>query len=247
MANLREDGPRRNTRTHTPKTASGEKTPNFRCAGPGLYYDRARYFDALSGKFANLDPSGFAVGDANLFRYVGNDSSNLFDVTGLQIAGPPVAAPIGIGVGAGGTAVGVGVGTVVIGVGVGVGIGVAVGTYITGPILEPILAPIFYPIFDPGPQPLPRPTPVPLPKPGPRPISSPRPGFPYPKHCADQAAELERVLDQLFEEKYGPDKEDTVEYDQFVRQPVKEFMDECFKKWYENHPSRNQTDRSIPR
>ena len=165
-------------------------------AAIGLYYDRARYFDAMSGKFVNLDPSGFAAGDANLFRYAGNDASNLFDVTGLQIAGPPVAAPIGIGVGAGGTAVGVGaggtavgvgVGTVAIGVGVGVGIGigVAVGTYITGPILEPILAPIFYPIFDPGPAPLtngpkpdpsPNPQPDPTPKPNPEPAPKPKPG-----------------------------------------------------------------------
>jgi len=36
MAALREDVLRRNTRTHKPKTASGKKTPNFRCAGPGL-------------------------------------------------------------------------------------------------------------------------------------------------------------------------------------------------------------------
>ena len=34
MAELREGGSRRDTRTHQPKTGCDEKTPKFRCAGP---------------------------------------------------------------------------------------------------------------------------------------------------------------------------------------------------------------------
>jgi len=36
MAELREGGSRRDTRTHQPKTGCDEKTPKFRCAGPAL-------------------------------------------------------------------------------------------------------------------------------------------------------------------------------------------------------------------
>ena len=39
----------------------------------GLYYDHARYYDAAIGRFVSQDPMGFAAGDTNLYRYVGND------------------------------------------------------------------------------------------------------------------------------------------------------------------------------
>ena len=48
----------------------------------GLYYYRARYYDADTGRFISEDPSGFAAGDLNLFRYVLNDPVNLVDPTG---------------------------------------------------------------------------------------------------------------------------------------------------------------------
>lgn len=37
-----------------------------------LYFSRARYLDPATGRWKTQDPLGFAVGDANLYRYVGN-------------------------------------------------------------------------------------------------------------------------------------------------------------------------------
>ena len=42
----------------------------------GLYYDHARYYDAAIGRFVSQDPMGFAAGDTNLYRYVGNEPTN---------------------------------------------------------------------------------------------------------------------------------------------------------------------------
>jgi RHS repeat-associated protein len=50
----------------------------------GLYYDQARFYDAALGRFLSQDPIGFGGGDANLYRYVGNDPANSVDPTGLQ-------------------------------------------------------------------------------------------------------------------------------------------------------------------
>jgi RHS repeat-associated protein len=50
----------------------------------GLHYYRARYFDSNSGRFIGQDPIGFGGGDANLYRYVGNNSANLTDPSGLR-------------------------------------------------------------------------------------------------------------------------------------------------------------------
>jgi hypothetical protein len=49
----------------------------------GLDYDRARWFDAVGGKFIGRDPIGFGGGDANEYRYVGNNALNARDQTGL--------------------------------------------------------------------------------------------------------------------------------------------------------------------
>jgi RHS repeat-associated protein len=49
----------------------------------GLYYYRARYYDPKAGRFISKDPIGFAGGDVNLYRYVGNDSVNWVDPSGL--------------------------------------------------------------------------------------------------------------------------------------------------------------------
>jgi RHS repeat-associated protein len=49
----------------------------------GLDYYRARYYDAANGKFISEDPIGFEAGDGNLTRYVGNDSVNNIDPSGL--------------------------------------------------------------------------------------------------------------------------------------------------------------------
>ncbi len=42
------------------------------------------YFDSNSGRFIGQDPIGFGGGDANLYRYVGNNSANLTDPSGLR-------------------------------------------------------------------------------------------------------------------------------------------------------------------
>jgi RHS repeat-associated protein len=48
----------------------------------GLYYYRARYYDASIGRFISEDPMGFGAGDSNLYRYVGNSATNYTDPTG---------------------------------------------------------------------------------------------------------------------------------------------------------------------
>jgi RHS repeat-associated protein len=48
----------------------------------GLYYDNARWYDPNDGRFISQDPTGFAAGDDNLYRYVGNDPTNATDPTG---------------------------------------------------------------------------------------------------------------------------------------------------------------------
>jgi len=47
-----------------------------------LYYNRARWLDANLGRFISVDPLGFDAGDANLYRYAGNDPLNRFDPSG---------------------------------------------------------------------------------------------------------------------------------------------------------------------
>ncbi len=49
----------------------------------GLYYNDARYYDPMEGRFISRDPIGFAGGDVNLFGYVGNNSPNFTDPSGL--------------------------------------------------------------------------------------------------------------------------------------------------------------------
>jgi RHS repeat-associated protein len=39
----------------------------------GLYYNRARWYDPSKGVFITRDPLGYAGGDANLYRYCGNN------------------------------------------------------------------------------------------------------------------------------------------------------------------------------
>ncbi len=53
----------------------------------GVYYMRARYFDAETGRFISEDPIGFAGGDFNLYAYVGNNPVLLIDPLGLREEG----------------------------------------------------------------------------------------------------------------------------------------------------------------
>jgi hypothetical protein len=45
-----------------------------------------RWYDPSAGQFLNEDPSGFNGGNANLYRYCGNNSPNYNDPTGLCYA-----------------------------------------------------------------------------------------------------------------------------------------------------------------
>ena len=51
----------------------------------GLYYDHARYYDPVLGRFISQDPAGFSDGDpTNPYRYVGNAPTIFVDPTGRQ-------------------------------------------------------------------------------------------------------------------------------------------------------------------
>jgi RHS repeat-associated protein len=49
-----------------------------------LYHYRARYYDSATGQFISADPIGFAAGDGNLYRYVGNAPTNATDPSGME-------------------------------------------------------------------------------------------------------------------------------------------------------------------
>jgi RHS repeat-associated protein len=51
----------------------------------GLCNLRARDYDPNAGRFLSQDPLGLAAGDANFYRYVGNDPSNSIDPSGYTI------------------------------------------------------------------------------------------------------------------------------------------------------------------
>jgi RHS repeat-associated protein len=48
----------------------------------GLQYNRARFYDPTNGRWISQDPLGFEAGDANLYRYVGNNATNATDPFG---------------------------------------------------------------------------------------------------------------------------------------------------------------------
>jgi hypothetical protein len=49
-----------------------------------LQYNRARYYDATTGRWISQDPMGFDAGDNNLYRYVQNKPTDATDPTGLD-------------------------------------------------------------------------------------------------------------------------------------------------------------------
>ena len=55
-------------------------------ADASLQYNRARWYDPATGRWLSQDPIGFAAGDANLFRYVGNRPITATDPSGLEYA-----------------------------------------------------------------------------------------------------------------------------------------------------------------
>jgi RHS repeat-associated protein len=52
-------------------------------ANTGLQNNRARWYQPSTGDWLSQDPTGFQAGDSNLYRYVGNDSTNANDPMGL--------------------------------------------------------------------------------------------------------------------------------------------------------------------
>jgi RHS repeat-associated protein len=50
----------------------------------GIYFYRARYYSPSLGRFITEDPLGFAGGDANLYKYAGNDPLDSYDPYGLS-------------------------------------------------------------------------------------------------------------------------------------------------------------------
>jgi RHS repeat-associated protein len=52
-------------------------------AETGLQHNGMRFYDPKTGRFISQDPIGFHGQDPNLYRYVGNNSTNLTDPTGL--------------------------------------------------------------------------------------------------------------------------------------------------------------------
>ena len=55
-----------------------------RTTAGSLYYFRHRFLDSASSRFISEDPIGFASGDANRYRYVGNDPVAATDPSGLD-------------------------------------------------------------------------------------------------------------------------------------------------------------------
>jgi RHS repeat-associated protein len=72
-------------------------------AETGLYYYRARYYDAAVGRFISEDPISFGGGDVNLSRYVGNNPVDKTDPYGLEegVSIPDIIGNILVGIGAG--------------------------------------------------------------------------------------------------------------------------------------------------
>jgi RHS repeat-associated protein len=63
----------------------------------GLDYYRARYYDPNVGRFISVDPIGFDAGDTNLYRYVGNNSTNATDPSGNFVFVPILLGAIALG------------------------------------------------------------------------------------------------------------------------------------------------------
>ncbi|MFO0941919.1 MAG: RHS repeat-associated core domain-containing protein [Pirellulales bacterium] len=55
-----------------------------------LQNNRARWYDPATGRWLSQDPIGFAAGDANLYRYVGNGVTGATDPSGLVMFKSPV-------------------------------------------------------------------------------------------------------------------------------------------------------------
>ncbi|HEV2201114.1 MAG TPA: RHS repeat-associated core domain-containing protein, partial [Bryobacteraceae bacterium] len=52
--------------------------------GSGMYYYRARYYNAALHRFISEDPLGFGGGEANFYMYTGDSPTNFIDPLGLD-------------------------------------------------------------------------------------------------------------------------------------------------------------------
>jgi len=85
------------TQTNAAHQPQHTYTGRERDAITGLYYDRARWYDAGTGRFVSEDPIGFAGGSVNLYQYVGNSPTNGRDPSGL--CGDTINPPANSGAG----------------------------------------------------------------------------------------------------------------------------------------------------
>lgn len=81
---LKYDAHGKVTQTHTAYQPLQTYTGQILDDATGLMYYDARWFDPNVNQFINEDPIGFAAGDTNLRRYVGNSNPNAIDPTGLD-------------------------------------------------------------------------------------------------------------------------------------------------------------------
>src|SRR5438552_969994 len=56
----------------------------------GLQFNRARYYDAKTGRWTSQDPLGFDAGDSNLYRYAKNLPTGALDASGLSFTQIPL-------------------------------------------------------------------------------------------------------------------------------------------------------------
>jgi RHS repeat-associated protein len=61
--------------------------------GTGLYYNRARFYNPVWGRFISEDPLGLASGDSNFYAYVVDNPITFSDSTGLQWQLPTCRLP----------------------------------------------------------------------------------------------------------------------------------------------------------
>ncbi len=60
----------------------------------GLNLAVFRQENPSTGRWTSQDPLGFAAGDANLYRYVGNDSTGMVDPSGLEQESLPTKSTV---------------------------------------------------------------------------------------------------------------------------------------------------------
>jgi RHS repeat-associated protein len=54
--------------------------------GPDIYYNRARFYDPVLGRFMSEDPLGYSGGDFNLYSFAWTNPKNWNDPSGLSAA-----------------------------------------------------------------------------------------------------------------------------------------------------------------